>query len=119
VQLGASERRVRELSSNLKKAKENFAEDISAHDEVASKKAHLDLELADLKNCVLNVHSQTFKQAIRQVVLLYDTPEDNELDENMDVYNGQLMPIEDIPSRVTPEDTAVLDDGSLGEEIMP
>ena len=119
MQLGASEKRVRELSSDLKKVEDNFAEAILAHDEVASEKVRLDLELADLKNCVLNVHSQTFKQAIRQAVLFYGIPKDNELDENKDIYNGQLMPIEDIPSRVAPEYTVVLDDGSSGEERTP
>jgi len=29
------------------------------------------------------------------------------------------MPIEDIPFKVAPEDTAVLDDGSSGEERKP
>jgi len=88
VQLGASERRVRDLASDLKKAEDNFAEAISAHNEVVSEKARLDLDLAGLKDCVLKVHSQTFKQAIRQAVLLYGILEDNELDENKDVYNS-------------------------------
>jgi len=57
VQLGVSERRVRKLSTDLKKAEDNFVEAVSAHDKVASEKARLDLELADLKNSVLSVHS--------------------------------------------------------------
>jgi len=33
---------------------------------------------------------------VRQAVLLYGVSEENEMDENKDVYNGQLMPIEEI-----------------------
>lgn len=63
VKLEASERKVRELTAELKKSEDNFVEGTSAHDKVISEKTWLEMELNDLKDYVLKVHSQSFKQA--------------------------------------------------------
>jgi len=68
-----------------------------------SEKTRLELELNDLKDYMLKVHSQFFKQAICQAVLLYGIPEQNEMDENKDVYNRRLVSIEEILAPTTPE----------------
>jgi len=110
---------VRELVVNLKKSKENFVEATLSHDEVVLERFRLEAKVNDLKDYTLKTHSQSFIPAIRQAILLYGILEENELDENKVVYNGQLLWIDDIPFGVAHEDTTVLDDTSSGEERTP
>lgn len=64
---------------------------------------------------MLIVHSQSFQQVIRQVVLLYGVPEQNEMDEDedKDVFNGRLVPIDEILAENAPETTTVFYKGSV------
>jgi len=52
------------------------------------------------KDCVLNVAEEGFNQAVWQAVLLYGVPADsNKFDVGKEVYEGQLIPIEDMPDK--------------------
>jgi len=96
----------------LKSAKENLVEATAAHDEAISEKVQMEMELHDMKDYVLTVHSQSFQQAVCQVVFLYGVLDENEIDENNDIYNGQLVPIEEIPASNVNETTTVIEEGS-------
>jgi len=92
----ALEREKNKLFGDLKSAEENLVEATTAHDQVVSEKVQM--KLNDMKDYVLTVHSQSFQQVVRQAVLLYGAQEENEIGENKDVYNGQLVSIEEIPT---------------------
>lgn len=104
------------LSKGLKSTEDNLAKATSAHDEAMSETIQMELELNKLKDYVLTVHSQSFRQVVHQAVLLYGVPEHNEMVKNKDVYNGQLVPIEEIPTPATHETTTILDEGSAKDE---
>jgi len=89
----ASKKEKKHLSTQLKGIEDNLAEAASVHNEAMSEKVQLELEVNELKDYVLTVHFESFWQAVCQAILLYGVPEENEMDENKDVYNGQLMPI--------------------------
>jgi len=52
--------------------------------------------------------------------LIYGVSEKNEIDENKNIYNGQLVPIEEIPPIAAKETTTVIEeDIPYDEEQMP
>jgi len=121
-QLEASKKERDRLSAELKSTKETLAEATAAHDQEVSTRVQLQAEVNDLKDYVLSVHSGAFRQAVRQAVLLYGVPENNDMDENKEVFNGRLVPIKDLPPLSGREttDTALLDDDSDdNDEKMP
>ena len=111
-QLEASEKERDRLSTELKNTKETLAKATAAHDQEMSTRVQLQAEVNDLKDYVLSVHFGAFRQFVRQAVLLYEVPENNNMDENKEVFNGHPVPIKDLPPLSTRETTttAVLDD---------
>jgi len=86
------------LFSDLTGFEQNLGEATLAHDKAVSEKVQMELELIELKDYVLTVHSEGFNQAVRQAILLYGVPVENELDSGKDVYSGRLVSIDDISS---------------------
>ena len=117
-QLEASEKERDRLCVELKNTKETLAEATAAHDQEVSTRVQLQAEVNDLKDYVLSVHSGAFRQAVRQVVLLYGVPKNNDMDENKEVFNGRLVPIKDLPLLSARETTAtaVLDDDLVDDD---
>jgi len=77
-------RKKERLTVELKRAEGNLAEAAFTHDGTVSEMVQLELEVNELKDYVLIVHSESFWQVVPQAVLLYSVPEDNEMDENKD-----------------------------------
>jgi len=84
------------LSGNIRELEQSLFEATLAHDEVVSEKALMGIELNKLKDYVIDLHKETFGQAVRQAVFLYDVPKQNNMDPNKDVFNGRLVPIKEV-----------------------
>jgi len=67
---------------------------LSVKDETIAK---LEQEVVALKDCVLKVAKEGFNQAVKQAILLYGVLADgNKFDVQKEVYQDQLISIEDI-----------------------
>jgi len=100
------ERKEEELTTNLSRQHEELHGVIQDCDDALLVKdeniAKLEQEVVALKDCVLKVTEEGFKQAVRQAFLLYGVPADcNKFDVEKEVYQGQLIPIEDKPDKGT------------------
>jgi len=101
------------LLEDVRELEQSLSEATLAHDEAVSEKAQMGIELYDLKDYVIDLYKESFGQAVRQVIFLYDVPEQNELDPDKDVFYGRLISIKEIPTTV--EDPAPATD--KGEAI--
>lgn len=79
-----------------KKLEQSLTEATLAHDNVVLEKVQNEIELVELNDYVLTTFSKSVNQVVRQVILLYGVPSDQKLDSGKDVYEGQLVAIEDI-----------------------
>ena len=95
------------LSVNLRKLEQSLSEATLAHDEAMSEKAQMRIEINELKDYVLDLHKESFGQAVYQAVFLYGVLEKNDMDPDKDIFNGRLMPIKEIPT--TAQDPAPID----------
>ena len=75
---------------------QSLTEATLAHDNVVLEKVQNEIELVELNDYVLTTFSKSVNQVVRQVILLYGVPSDQKLDSGKDVYEGQLVAIEDI-----------------------
>jgi len=108
MRCGELERKEEELTAKLSRQHEelhgviqNRYDALLVKDETIAKLEH---EIATLKDCVLNVAEEGFNQAVRQAVLqavlLYGVSVDgNQFDVEKEVFQGQLIPIEDMPNK--------------------
>ena len=114
---GELERKKEELTAKLSRQHEELHGVIQDRDDTLLMKdehiARLEQEVVALKDCVLNVAEEGFNQAVRQAVLLYGVPADsNKFDVGKEVYEGQLIPIEDMPDKGV---DGVGEEGEIGE----
>jgi len=73
---------------------------ITERDEVIMHGNNIEHELIDLKDYILSIHEEGFNQAICQEVLLYGVPvEDNRFDIGKDVFQSQIIPVDDMPAK--------------------
>jgi len=107
------------LLVDVRELEQSLSEATLAHDEAMSKKAQAEIELNELKDYVLDLHKESFGQAVRQAVFLYGVPEKNDMDPDKDVFNGCLVPIGEIPTTADNVAPAVENDDDVpvgGEE---
>ena len=114
---GELERKEEELTAKLSRQHEELHGVIQDRDNTLLMKdgniARLEQEVVVLKDYVLNVAEEGFNQAVRQAVLLYGVPADNnKFDVGKEVYEGQLIPIEDMPDKGV---DGVGEEGEIGE----
>jgi len=103
------------LLTDVRELEQSLSESTLAHEEILAEKAQLGIEMNELKDYILDLHKESFDQAVRQTVFLYAVPEQNEVDPEKDVFNGRLVPIKEIPT--APEEAAAdKDDNSVKEE---
>jgi len=69
-----------------------------AQDDVVFAKADLEQKLANLKEYVLSMDAGGFNQVVHQAILLYGvSTNENEFDLGKDIFQGQLVAIDNIP----------------------
>jgi len=86
------------LLVDVRELEQSLFEATLAHDEAVSEKAQMEIELNELKDYVLDLHKESFGQAVRQVIFLYGVLEQNDMDSDKDVFNGRPVPISEIPT---------------------
>ena len=106
------------LLVDVRELEQSLSEATLAHDEAVFEKAQVEIELTELKDYVLDLHKESFGQAVRQAVFLYDIPEKNDMDPDKDVFNDRLVPIGEIPTAADNAAPATEndDDNSTGGE---
>ena len=82
------------LKEALKAVDEARNEACLAKEELATDKESLNAQVKQLQGFMLSINEESFKQGVRQVAFFHGVPADNErYDSNMDVVDGQLMPL--------------------------
>jgi len=104
------------LSADVHELEQSLSEATLTHDDAVSDKAQVEIELNELKDYIIDLHKESFSQAVRQAVFIYGVPEQNEMDPDKDIhkdiFNGRLVPIKEIP---TADEDAAPNQGEGGE----
>jgi len=100
----------------VEELKEEVASLKACRDEDRRHVAQLDQQLAELKDHVTEQHDKGFELAVQQAAFFYKIPtDDGNFDNQKAFFNGELLPLSEIPDSCE-EDEGAKADGGEGEE---
>jgi len=82
------------LKATLTEVMAERADAVKAKEELVVAKESLGAQVEQLQGFMLKINEESFKQGVRQVAFFHGVPaNDEQYDSNMDVVDGQLMPL--------------------------
>jgi len=95
------------------------ADAIKEQERLAAEKESLTAQIEQLQGFMLSINEQSFRQGVRQVAFFHGVPDDDErYDSNMDVVDGQLMPLEDEEAEENEQTVDPMAEASQGDGVV-
>jgi len=112
-----SNKRATDLREEVEELEEEVASLKACRDEDRRRMAHLDQQLAELKDHVIEQHDKGFELAVQQAAFFYKIPtDDGNFNNQKAFFNGELLPLSEIPDSGEEDELAEEGGGEGGEE---